>query len=464
MPAWDHYAGYISYLARNQYILQSGIPKVDVALYRKAYDFTRDAPSPFPSDSLILAGYTYEYVSPENFKLQGVSVSDGRLAIEGPAYKAIVLSRIQNVTIDAAEKLLEFAEDGLPIVIAGGLPIGIPGFDANGTQNTRVQDLVQQLTAFPVVQIVDDEEAVSGALSSLGVLPAASINPPSASLYTIRRDVDSSVSHFFLYNQNDTSINFTLTLEASGTPFVLDAWSGEIMPVAIWNTTEDGHIVIPGVQLAAHQTALFTVSSEDSFEGVLAPSVHISSADPGVFAQVSSSGVEIRSFTEGAKGVVLSNGNQQTLNLSLEGESTRELTGWKLNITAWTPPEDLNQVDSVLVPQPVIDLSQGLVPWDQLDGQANTSGVGTYITTFEWAHGQNSSVGAQLDFGVVVHTLKAWLNGVELPTADPTHPVVDITLLVGEGTNELRIDAASTLLNAVNAVSDIEYPPKDAPS
>ncbi|KAL0071084.1 hypothetical protein AAF712_001642 [Marasmius tenuissimus] len=460
MPAWDHYDGYMSYLARNQYILQSGVPKVDVALYRRAYDFTRDSPSPFPSDSLILAGYTYEYVSPENFKLPGVSVSrdGGRLAIEGPAYKAFVLSRIQNVTVDAAEKLVEFAEDGLPIVIVGGVPVGIPGFDVDGTQNDRVNELLEQLTALPVVRVVDDEEAVPGALKSLGVSPVARIDPPSASLYTIRRDRDesSAVSHFFLYNQNNVSINFTLTLEATGTPFVLDAWSGDITPVAIWNATDEGHITIPGVQLAANQTILFAVTSEDSFEGVSAPSVHISSADSDVFALGSSSGAEIRSFTEGSKEVVLSSGQLRTVGFSLEGETERELTGWQLNITAWTPPADLDQVDSVLVPHPVIDLShRGLVPWDQLEGHANTSGVGTYTTTFEWAHDENGGVGVQLDFGVVVHTLKAWLNGEVLPTADLTRPVVDITSFVREGTNVLRVDVASTLLNAVNAAPQV---------
>ncbi|KAK1227081.1 hypothetical protein PQX77_009914 [Marasmius sp. AFHP31] len=457
MPAWDHYAGYMSYLARNQYILQSGVPKVDVALYRRAYNLTQYFTSPFPSDSLILAGFTYEYVSPENFKLPGISVSRGRLAIEGPAYKAFVLSRIQNVTLDAAEKLVEFAEDGLPIVIAGGVPVGIPGFDAEGTQNKRVNELFQQLTALPGVRVVDDEDAVPGALESLGVFPAARIDPPSASLYTIRRDKNSPVSHFFLYNQDEVSINVTLTLEASGTPFIFDAWSGDITPVAIWNATYEEHITIPGVQLAANQTILFAVTSEDSFEGVVsAPSVHVSSADSGVFALGSSSGVEIRSFTEGTKEVVLSNGQRRMVNLSLEGETERELTGWQLNITAWTPPADLNQVDSVLVPHPVIDLSQrGLVPWDELDGHANTSGVGTYTTTFEWAHTENSSVGVQLDFGVVVHTLKAWLNGEVLPTADLTRPVVDITSFVREGTNVLRVDVASTLLNAVNAASQV---------
>ncbi|KAF9261143.1 hypothetical protein L218DRAFT_961843 [Marasmius fiardii PR-910] len=459
MPAWDHYPGYLSFLARNQYILQSGVAKVDVALYRKAYDFTREAPSPFPSNSLINAGYTYEYVSPENFKLPGVSVSDRRLALDGPAYKAFVLNRIQNITADAAESLIEFANDGLPIVIAGGLPKGIPGFDANGTQNPRVNDLLQQLTALPVVRVVADEAAVPGALSSLGVTPATSINPPSPSLYVVRHDENTTsgtTSHFFLYNQNNTAINFTLTLSPgfNGSPFVLDPWSGTVSPVAIWSAINNS-IVIPGVSLAPLQSALFAVTSGNRLEGVSTPPVHITKTNADVFAAVSSSGIEVRSFVGGSKQITLSNGRSQTVSLSLDGAPIQNLTGWQLNITSWEPPKDLSQVDSVLTPHPPINLTQGLVPWDQLDGHMNTSGVGTYTTSFNWNHGQNSSVGVQLDFGVVVHTLKAWLNGVQLVTADPTHPIVDISSLVRQGRNTLRVDAASTLINAVNAVPQV---------
>ncbi|KAL0566998.1 hypothetical protein V5O48_014995 [Marasmius crinis-equi] len=425
-PAWDHYSGYMKFIARNQYILQSGIPKVDIALYRKGYDYTKGGPptpfpaqqSPFPSDSLVDAGYTYEYISPENFKLPGVSVTGGRLAAGGPAYKAIVLNRVRNITVDAAQNLIDYANDGLPIVIAGGLPDGIPGFDADGTQVAKVQGLVQQLAVLPTVKQVDGEDDVPGALLSFNVTPAAKIEPSSSTLYTIRRDVESAggmTSHFYLWNQGNITVDFALTLAATGTPFVLDPWSGEVNPVGVWNVTEDGHTVIPGVSLAAKQSALFTVTTEDGFEGVSASPIHISSADSDVSGFITSSGMET-----------------QTVSLSLEGEPVRELTSWQLNITAWTPPADLTQVDSVLVPHP-----------------PNTSGVGAYVTTFEWAHEVNSSVGLQLDLGSVVHTLKAWLNGVELHTADPTRPVVDISNIVKEGTNTIRVDVASTLLNAI---------------
>ncbi|KAL0569874.1 hypothetical protein V5O48_012093 [Marasmius crinis-equi] len=464
MPAWDHYKGYLDFVARNQYVLQAGVTKVDVALYRKAYDITsRSGSSPFPSNSLINAGYTYEYVSPENFKLPGVSVSNNRLAPDGPAYKAFVLSRIQNITVDAVQSLINFTNDGLPIVFVGALPNGIPGFDPDGSQDARVQSLLTQLTALPKVALVDSEDDLPGALASFDVTPATSTTPPSSTLFAIRRDVnessDSGTSHFFLYNQGTTAINFTLTLSPgfTGAPFVLDAWSGEVRPVAIWSRGTNGSsISIPGVSLAPSQSALFTVTSEPSFEGVSAPSNHISSTDPSVFAAASDTGVEARSFTKGSKQITDSNGQTTNTTFSLEGESVRSLSGWQLNITQWNPPANLSQIDSVLVPQPPINLTQGLVPWDQLPGQANISGVGTYLTTFDWAHAQDSPVGVQLDFGSVVHTLKAWLNGVELPTADPASPIVDISRFVQEGTNTLRIDAASTLLNAVNAVRQVE--------
>uniref|UniRef100_A0A0W0ETP8 Secreted protein n=2 Tax=Moniliophthora roreri TaxID=221103 RepID=A0A0W0ETP8_MONRR len=460
MPGWTHYKGYLDFLARNQYILQSGVPKVDVALYRKGYDTVKDQ-SLFPSTSLIEAGYTYEYVSPENFNLPGVVVEDGRLALGGPAYKALVLNRVQNITIDGAQHLIDFANDGLPVVIAGGIPNGIPGFDADGTKSSQAQALMQQLTTLPTVKVVQDEDAVPGALSSLGVRPVAGIEPSVSTLYTVRRDEASNAgitSHFFFFNQANNSIDGTLTLNIGfqGLPYTLDAWSGTVSPIFIWDSPSPEIISIPGFSLAANETALITITSESEFEGVSSPVVHVSNADSEVFAGASTRGsIELRSTTEGSKKVTFSTGDTQTIKFSLEGETVRELTGWQLNITKWTPPEDLSQIPSVLVPEPAINLTQGLIPWDQLEGHKNTSGLGTYITTFEWSHAIDSNVGVQLDFGVVVHTLKAWLNGIELPTADPTHPVVDISNLVQEGSNTLRVDAASTLLNVVNSVPGI---------
>ncbi|KAF5357317.1 hypothetical protein D9758_005962 [Tetrapyrgos nigripes] len=462
-PAWDYYREYLDFLARTQYILQAGVAKVDLAIYRKDYDITTNAP--FQGTSLISAGYSYEYVSPENLKLPGVSVVNGRLAATGPAYKALILSRIQNITADAAQALVDFAGSGLPIIFVGSVPDDIPGFEVGDSQKTHAQSLMDQLVGKSSVAVVDTEDDVTGALVQLGVSSAASANPKTANLYTVVREVQGEsdadrTSHFYLFNSNRGStpgpIDFTLTLNPGfiGTPYALDPWTGEVNPVALYTVDDKGIINIPSISLAPAQTALFTVTTLSSFEGVIAPTTHLTNVGEGVSAVALSTGVELRSFQDGDAEVTFSNGSTQTVSLSLSGESTRDLDGWQLNITAWTPPADLsqNKTQSVLVPMSPINLTQGLVPWNQLEGLANVSGVGTYMTTFEWDHAEDSGVGVQLDFGEVFHTIKAWINGVQVPTADPTNPVVDVSDFLKQGSNDIRVDAASTLLNVLNSV------------
>ncbi|KAJ6500535.1 hypothetical protein C8R45DRAFT_72631 [Mycena sanguinolenta] len=456
MPAWDAYKEYLDFLKRTQYVLQSGIAKVDVAIYRKDYDITGSPP--FRGNSLVNAGYSYEYVSPENLILPGVSVSNGRLASGGPSYKAFIFNRQPNITVDAAQKVLGYAQSGLPIVISGPVPNDIPGFDANGTQQAQVQALMQQLLNETGVMVVSDETQVPGALVSMGVLPAASVSAPLTTIYSIRRDV-ANASYFYLFNSGNTTENFTLTLRpdiAAGTPFFLDAFTAQVSSVALW-TNESGAISIPSISLAPTQTALFAVSNAETFEGVGVPSTHLVVLDSPAFAVGNANDtIEVRASSDGVFNYTLSTGVVGSVDVTLGGELTRTLDGWLLGIVAWTPPENLSTIESVLVPQPVFNLTQGLVPWNTLQGQVNTSGVGTYNTTFDW-DSHNGTVGVELDFGTVFHTIKAFVNDVQIPTADPSRPVVDITPFVQpNGSNTIRVEAASTLLNAVNAVSEVE--------
>jgi hypothetical protein len=457
-PGWDHYKEYLDFLKHTQYALQSGVAKVDAAIYRKAYDVTAINAPPFQGDSLFDAGYTYEYVSPENLKLATTTVSNGRLAAAGPAYKVFILNRQSTITLDAARRLLQYSISGLPVVISGSVPSDVPGFDPSGTQQANVQTLMQQLQKQTNVKVVSDESQIPAALVSLGVFPAVSVST-SVGLYSIRRDAE-NVSFFWLYNPQFFAQTFTLSLRSdiAGTPFTLDAWTSKVSPVALWTQDAGGAISIPSISLASGQTALFAVSQGRTFEGVSVPSTHlVALGSPAMAVGDALGNIEVQSKNDGAFVYTLSTGRTGSVSVSLGNETTRVLSGWQLSIVAWTPPADLSSgtVESVLVTQPTFNLTQGLVPWNTLDGQANTSGVGTYDTSFQWNDHQGT-VGVQLDFGSVFHTIKAFVNGVQIPTADPTSPVVDITQFVVTGTNTLRAEVASTLLNAVNAVSQEE--------
>ncbi|GAW08570.1 secreted protein [Lentinula edodes] len=328
---------------------------------------------------------------------------------------------------------------------------------------------MSQLTAEATVVVVEDESDVPSALVSLGVLPAVAADPPSATLYSVVREVDNNDSetrtvYFFLFNQGTSAINFTLTLNPGfeGSPFALDPWSGEVIPVVLYSNLSSGNISIPEISLAPSQTALFAITSGDSLEGVPVVNGHLVSGDPNVTAVAltnsspCSQQFELRSQDEGMKQFVTEAGESISAIFSLENETSRVLDGWQLNVTAWTPPQNLSDYKSVLIPQSAIDLTQGLVPWSSIDGLNNISGVGTYSTSFEWSHADDGAVGLLLDFGEIFHTLKARLNDKQVATADPTHPVVDISKLVVNGTNTIIVDVASTLLNAVNAVPEVE--------
>ncbi|KIK65051.1 hypothetical protein GYMLUDRAFT_56519 [Collybiopsis luxurians FD-317 M1] len=466
MPAWNYYKGYLDYIARTQYALQAGVAKVDLGVYRKGYNII--STPPFAGTSVINSGFTFEYVSPENLKLPGVSVSDSRLATFGPAYKAFILSRQENITVDAAQRLVNYAQKGLPVIIVGSVPNDIPGFEKGNASMLQVQALMKQLTAERSVVIVNEETDISSSLASMGVFPAVAANPPSSTLYSVVRQANDSrgatTSYFFLFNQGTSTINFTLTLNPGfrGTPFALDPWTGAVNPVVL-HSNSSTNISIPGVSLAPSQTALFAVTTGNSLEGVSASNNHLVSADAGVSAvavnNLSSSGstqIELRSLDEGSRQVVTADGKTMTATFSLGGATQQVLSGWRLNVTAWTPPQNLSEHSSVLVPQPAVNLTQGIVPWGQIEGLANVSGVGTYVTSFEWSQAQNGGVGVLLDFGEVFHTVEAWVNGRQVATADPNRPVVDISDLVVKGTNTIRVDAASTLLNAINSVPEVE--------
>ncbi|KAF8126427.1 hypothetical protein K438DRAFT_2001413 [Mycena galopus ATCC 62051] len=458
-PAWGHYKEYMDVLKHTQYALRSGVAKVDVAVYRKDYDVTPYTSPPFETSSLFNLGYTYEYISPENLKLPGVSVSNGRLAPSGPAYKVLILNRQMNLTLDAAQSILEYSKAGLPIVISGSVPNDVPGFDPTGTQAGQVQALMQELIGQSNVRVVTDENAVPAALVSLGIVPALSFSTPDG-LYSIRRDTE-DVSFFWLYNPQFGSESFTLTLkpDISGTPFLLDPWTAEVSPVALWTKNPSGAISIPSITLQSSEAILFAVSSASTFEGVDVPSAHLEVLDSPASAVGDADGnIEVQSPSDGTFAYTLSTGQTGSVDVSLAGETTRTLSGWELSLVAWTPPANLSlggSVASVLVTQPTFNLTQGLVAWNTLEGQETTSGVGTYTTTFQW-NDHNNTVGVQLDFGYIFHTVKAWVNGVQIPTADPTSPVVDITQFIIAGANSLRIEAASTLLNALSGVPNVE--------
>ncbi|MBI4942527.1 MAG: hypothetical protein HY830_17440, partial [Actinobacteria bacterium] len=201
------------YFARNHLVLTQGIAKMDVAVYSRNYS----APSAFSTTDpnnrlwqdlgLQRAGYTWDYLDENLFSLPNAVVTNHRLAEKGPGYKALVFDQFLipssntargTLTLAGAQKILDYARAGLPVVLVGS-PVGAGGLPV--AQDAALAKVVAQILANRNVSQVASEADVPLRLAQLGIRPQA--KPAAAtSLLSVRRsDEASSTNYYWIYNQ-----------------------------------------------------------------------------------------------------------------------------------------------------------------------------------------------------------------------------------------------------------------------
>lgn len=150
----------------------------------------------------------------------------------------------------------------------------------------------------------------------------------------------------------------------------------------------------------------------------------------------------------------LSNGSSVTLPASV---APITLSNWTLTIESWTAPADLYDVEGTVKTSTTYTLSS-LVPWSRIPSYnlTNVSGRGYYSTTFSWPPSPSSSSptpsGATIDFGPVVHTLRVFVNGVQLPPLDVTAAKADLSGYLRRGENTVEAVVATPLGNVLRPI------------
>ena len=172
-PAWEYYSDFLNYTSRLQYITQTGVPKIDVAFYLKDVNFQSLTRRYVPAD-LEEAGYTYNYVSPENFELPNSYVLNDVLAPDAQAFKALIVRGNDSMTVIGAQKINEYARNGLPVIFSGGIPSNTSGF-VTATASSYINNTLASILSLPNVHQVS-YDSLAQSLVSLGITPRASIN------------------------------------------------------------------------------------------------------------------------------------------------------------------------------------------------------------------------------------------------------------------------------------------------
>ncbi|GGQ30268.1 hypothetical protein BKA00_002818 [Actinomadura coerulea] len=433
-PTWRHVPDVAGYLARVHLAMQAGRSRVDVAVFRqKGYTKTGIGAGWFTKSGVPL-GWTHQLISAPLLDLPSATVSGGRLAPGGPAYKVVFVEGDRfggnecTLPLGTARTMLRLTKAGLPLLFLGDWSAAtVPGLARDG-ENERLRAVLTQLFAQPRVRVVAAEADVPGALADLGLRPAVAYAEASTLLTAHRRD--GRADYFYLCNGKhaetvkppvaaiDHEVTFTRS-DREAVPYRLNLWTGETERIAVYR--EDGDTVTLRVALQPSEATVIILA-----RGGEAPSATASQAELRVEGQR----LIARARAAGTYSTTLPGGRTVRTEIGAVPE-VRTLSSWRLRVEDMTP-DGVKRHDLEL---------DGLKPWPDIPELADVSGVGTYTATVDWTGG-----GAVLELGEVFDTCRVTVNGHRLPVSVIV-PVVDIGPWLRRGANTIEVEVATTLNN-----------------
>ncbi|KAI9150559.1 putative beta-glucuronidase [Paramyrothecium foliicola] len=442
-PAWEDYRLYMDAMGRLQQILQTGVPRRDALFWMKRFWFPGNAS--YVKTDLTDSGYTYEYLSPENFNLHTAVVENGVFAPARQQFKVMIVRILDFMTVPGVRKLLEYAKAGLPIIFEGGIPTRM--WNAHQCAATIVNRTMHEIAELDNVHVISEEAGLANTIASLGIEPLTRVSA-NGTWYTVwREDTKNKIDYVWVYNENPSLTTGTVDFASTKIPYYYDIWTGTQTPVVLYEK-EDTRTIIP-FTLHGNQSTIIAFLSESQGE---LPDVHLT-AIPEEVASASyqkdtirlKAGASVKSLE-----VVASDG--KTHKVEHADAAPFELNDWELTVEHWDPPKDMNDAHITALKSNTTHKLSKLVSWSHIDGLEYVSGRGYYETKFDWPLESSSADGAFIDVGRIVQTLTLSVNGQPLPPLDPSHGRADIGPYLKNGENQVNIVIATTMINVLRPI------------
>lgn len=449
-PSWDNgFGDALNHVARLQYVLQQGTPKTDVAMYNKQAATNPNFPTLYTETDLLDEGWSYTYLSPDNFALPEAEVENGRLASDGPAYKAMVVNtNSTNVTLGSIQTLVSYARNGLPVIFAGGSP-GYFASSNSSAYNIFESSLAALLEMENVYSVGAGE--VASKLNALGLNPNVRVQTNGTWHTTFRDDSKHGLVYVSVFADLATSSG-TIEVAATGIPYFFDTWTGRQTPVLAYENTRGG-ITIP-LSLVGNQTVIIAFSSKP-IPGIDTPGFSFTSMPSCVAGYTfGSSKSPTLHVTSSSSTQSLSFSSGKILLLSTNSIAAPfALSNWTLTAEHWAAPSNLSDAAVVAEKSNTTITLPSLVPWKDIPSLVNVSGVGYYSTTFSWPPSASAIAdGAYIVFSPAMHALRVRINGHPLPPLDFSAPKADISAYLVKGENVVEAIVPTTMWNYLRSI------------
>ncbi len=479
-PASLHYNDWNDMIARYQYILRQGKPRMDLGILRIDYAFNNmvmiggdeadlydhqlmraNKGLYWQDPGLQNAGFTYDYFNPQI--LDDVEFADGVIAPDGPGYQAIIVYQ-EALPVSSARLLLEWARKGLKVLLVNGvtetLCIGVDKTYGQAASKTPFNDgkdheltaIITELKTLGSVREISGCESALSALEELSVYPRVMYEEANRNILPLMRE-DGDIRYVFLYNVMYTetkAVSFRASVIGEGTPFSINCWTGDIDEIASF-TAGDGRTVLD-ITLEPGQACMLALdlSSRPGTYAVESDACRVLRRNGRLAALACSSG----QYT-----TVLNDGTSVIKHISVPDDI--ELNVWKLKVEDWNEGDKKERLEDrglgYVTKEVYYDTKKTMLdagdvelkPWKDIPAIGeDVSGVGFYTTRFTIPGDWSDKNGALLKMDSVNgNTAAVYVNGSKAPAVDFDNPVVDITELLVKGENSLKVEVTSTLTN-----------------
>lgn len=422
---WPKVRPFNDYLARISHILQETSFYSDVLYYYG--DKVPNLVPPKNTRFKVGDGYDYEVINTEVL-LRDLTVENGELVLPGVArYKVLSLGNEEAINSEALLKIRELAAKGA--VIVGQRPVKSAGLNGQSDASLTVQEQSQTMWDTTGRDIQKKGKVFSlitpaEALRQLHVPRDLIYEGQSAGALDYIHYTKGDQDFYLLRNTTGDWVNKKIAFRQNGkSPEIWDPNSGVITPISIFETSET-HVRLP-LSLPAYGSCfvVFSPGNERArFQSIQEEDVVVQYTREGFYFP-----------RKGNYTLVKDNAHEKIANtprsMTLSGE-------WDVAF-----PPNWGAPTAVKFP--------ALMSWTEISnpGVQHFSGIGTYHKTFEFNLTRDQDDRIFLDLGDLAEMAEVWLNGKPLGITWTRPYRFDVTDIIRDGENQLKVEVANTWSN-----------------
>lgn len=413
---WDQSVGFLSYIGRCQYLLQSGKFVADVLYYNG--DWAPNIVEPKHVDPSLGKGYDYD-VCNEEVLLSRVSVKKNKLVLpDGMSYRILVLPDTNRMPLIVLKKIRELIKSGATVI--GPCPEKDPGLINFPRNDREIETISSEVWGTCNGKDVTMQQYgkgriyhglfLSDILKQDGLVPDFEYTGDSETFIDfIHRSLDNDTEIYFVTNRNKRAEKIDCKFRISGrSPEIWDPVSGNTRKAVTFNEM-NGQTTLP-LEFFPYQS-FFIVFPKQKTKKQITGTVNQKNNFP-----------QIQLF--------------------------QEISGsWLVRFDPqWGGPAEVEFKE--------------LKDWSksQEDGIKYYSGKASYIKKFDLLHPLISGSALFLDLGIVKNIAEVILNGKNLGIVWTSPWRVDISEAVKETNNVLEIEVINLWPNRL--IGDATLPPE----